>query len=49
MNKNITETYTEDGNKLLDLIQNWIDENNFFYFKNSKKVVQDSRWEGKNV
>jgi len=30
LEKKIEEIYTKEGKKLLELVQEWIDENNFF-------------------
>ena len=44
MDTEMKETYTKDGKKLSQLIQEWINENSFFlYCKNDKKEIEYCR------
>lgn len=41
LNSKIQESYTKDGKELVQLIQEWIDENkSYLYYKNEKKDLK---------
>ena len=38
MENRVKETYTKEGKKIQELIQEWIDENNNFLYCQNKKI-----------